>query len=95
MNHSNALINRRLIDTANLFRYALAASYYTVAGDVAVKRKHAIVIVARKNLSGKLSHRERLVPKSLLSIKDRHTAERFPEIRWIAEYWKHFRGFFF
>jgi len=94
MSHSNALINRQLIDTANLFRYALAASYYAVAGGAGVKRKDAVVIVVRKDLSGQLGCRERLVPNSLLSIKGRHTAERFPWIRWIAEYWKHFRMIF-
>lgn len=52
MSHSNTSINRQLIDTANLFRYALAASYYAVAGDAGVKRKDAVVIVVRKDLSG-------------------------------------------
>ena len=94
MNHSNTLINRQLTDTANFFRYSLAASYYAVAGGVGVKRKDAVVVVARKDLSGQLGCRERLAPNSLLSIKGCHTAERFPWIKWIAEYWKPFRMVF-
>ncbi len=34
----NASINRKLINTTNLFCYALAASYYAVVGGAAVKR---------------------------------------------------------
>ncbi len=64
MSHSNALINQQLIDTANLFRYALVASYYAVSGGAGVKRKDAVVIVARKDLSGQLGCREKLVPNT-------------------------------
>ncbi len=64
MSYSNASINRQLIDTANFFRYALAASYYAVADGAGVKRKDAVVIIVRKDLSGQLGCREKLVPNT-------------------------------
>ncbi|MHC4175330.1 MAG: hypothetical protein ACYS9C_10520 [Planctomycetota bacterium] len=76
------------------FSLTLTASYYAVAGGAGFKQKHTVVIVMRKILSDQLNCRERLVPKSLLSIKGCHTAEKFPWIRWIAEYCKHFKMIF-